>query len=41
MCPRCEHLQILAAAFGDDFDVAIGKVPHPSGKCEIFGLIVG
>ena len=41
MCPRCEHLQVLAAAFGDDLDVAIGQIAHPSGEREIFGLVVG
>ena len=41
MCPRCKHLQVLTATFGDDFDVSVGQIAHISGKCKLLGLIVG
>src|ERR1039458_1536843 len=40
MCPRRQHLQILPAAFRDDFDLAALDIAHPSDKREILRLVI-
>src|SRR5208337_2476661 len=40
MCPRRQHLQVLTLAFCHNFDPAAGDIAHPSGKCQIFRLVV-
>jgi hypothetical protein len=40
MCPRGQYLQVFLLAFYNDLDFAARQIAHPSGKCEIFGLVV-